>query len=558
MAAENEEFEFRLRAEKEAATPKPAAPAVTNTGSGSDLIPQGYAKPVKEESPPLITPAEIASGPGGLITAGGRAVGRGLEKILNTDVNLPVLGRGNLGQVLQGLGPAESMGPRAATPASASIKAVNRVERAAPAVKEAAPAGAGAEKAVNELQRQRNVAEGVEKPANLAGQGAHEAAVLERDKVTTPLRTAAFRDPSRVDAAPVEKLISDLEAKNPDPKVRAALKGVRDVITNATTASKNAGLPEAGARVTPADLKALQGQSKGMNHAMADEVRQSINRLLDKTGDGALDGHTKQLLTQIKEKLVEGTSPAYKKYLSEYGRLSKPLDEFAAAGSAGSKVTTEAAAFHLLDPADKQARLTNAFKSETPGRALTELVRDTQHNPEALQGVRTSYMEWLVDAGDATPKQLQSNWKATREATKSSKLLTPEHIANIDKAVAEIAEAQNADSGKIKKAWASTAGFVAGMAVGHPIVGAHAARDLATGASKTQKVEKAMEKALMAIAGEPEGAALLAAPPTPANIEKIRVMLPTDVAAVLAMPVATAERQPPRKSRNPLSMQPTF
>lgn len=552
MAAENEEFEFRLRAEREAKAP--AAPS----GDKSDLIPQTYAKPVKEESPSYITPSEVAMGPLGLVKAGGRAAGRGLETILNTDVKLPFLGRGNLGQELQGLGPAESFGPRAAT----KIPGVSRtmepaLPRASKPATVAPKAGEGAESAVNELQRQRNVAAGTEKPADLAGQSAHEAAVLERDKVTTPLRQAAFRGGERVDAAPVLSLIGELEAKNPDKGVRSALKDVRDVIGNATKGSQGKSLPAAGARVTPAELKKMQGQANSMDTAMADEVRQSINRLLEKTGDGALDGHTKQVLGQIKDKLVEGAPEGYRKYLSEYTRLSEPLEQFKAAGGARDKVTTDAKAFSLLNPADKQNMIQAAFKSDTPGRALSELVRDTAHSPEAAQGVRAAYTDWLTQIDDTVKMQpsmggLTKRWEQTRDAVRSSKLMDADHMASMDKIMDDLRDAGQKHG--LKKLAASVAGWFAGSQVGHPFVAARGARELL--GSGQEAATKAINNAVMQIAADPAGAKALAAPPTPANVAKIREMLPTDIAAALA-PVAAREEQRTKRS-DPLSMQPRF
>ena len=537
------------------ASPKVGMDTGQDTSSKEAFLASGQA-PSPKETPAdkALSVAKAFSGPAGAAW-----------DILNDEYNIPGLGRDRpLERILSGLPPTSSV-------VSGGLKrvAAKAAPQEAKAVAQAAPKAEGsAEATVNELQRQRNVAAGVEKPANLSAQGAHETAVLERDKVTTPLRTAAFRDPARVDAAPVEKLIGELEAKNPDPKVRAALKGVRDVIDNATNASKSAGLPAAGARVTPADLKALQGQAKGMNTAMADEVRQSIKRLIEKTGDGALDGHTKQLLAQVRDKLVEGTSPAYKKYLEEYTRLSKPIEEFTAAGNATSKVTTDAAAFHLLNPADKQTMLTAAFKSDTPGRALAELVRDTKHNPAAAQGVRSAYTEWLTGAGDATAAQLSKKWKDTREAVKSSGLMTEEHIANIDKAVTDIADAQHGGSNSIKRGVASVAGFIGGIFVGHPYVGANLARDTMAGASKSQNVEKAVEKAMMAIAADPAGAKLLASPPTPDAVARVRAMLGSvnrslaespyvdwSGAQLGAQAAAGANRRP---RKDPYSMQPSF
>lgn len=601
MAAENEEFEFRLRAEKEAAAKPATAPASKPAASpttDSDLINQGVgggemllhmgssaiAKPASDiaglAAVPLHAAGAIQTSPtevkekvqsagtfkpetktgktmseynpiamvgkllgwaggkargaiepagkeGGVVAEGRRALGRGVEEAIQQS---PVAGIGSF--------------PRA------GVKAP-KVE---PAPK---PTGTGAEPAVNELQRQRNVASGIDKPADLAGQSAHEAAVLERDKVTTPMLQAAFRSGEKVDSAPVLKMVGDLEGKNPDPGVRAALKQVRAVIDNATKSAQGKSLPSAGARVTPAELKKMQGQAGTMDVAMADEVRQSIKGMIDGVGEKQLSKHTQEILGQLRDKLVEGAPESYRTYLSEYGRLSEPLEQFKAAGGARDKVTTDAKAFNLLNPADKQNMIQSAFKSDTPGRALSELVRDTAHSPEAAAGVREAYTAWLTQAdpltNQPTARGWATRWEQTRDAARSSKMMDDAHVADMDKFINDIRDAgqQNA----LRRGLATAGGWLFGSSVGHPILAAGAARDLVGGTAKAA-TDKAVGSAMMQIAADPKGAAALAAPPTPANIAKIRAMLPADLAATIAP--TEARDEPPRRRSNPLSMQPRF
>lgn len=582
MAAENEEFEFRLRAEREAKAP--AAPS----GDKSDLIPQKYAKPVVDNAPSLPfglrdiggaaeAAATVGTGmvgniAGNVAGVGKRIGGAPMNEAADTTANVAHSmtyeprtrqGRDVMEKVggfmdsskLAGMNPAQQVLIGSIPRTGVALPKPQSKPKSAPV--EAPPVGAGAEKAVNELQRQRGVTEGSQKPADLAGQSAHEAAVLERDKVTTPLRQAAFRSGERVDAAPVLSLIGELEAKNPDKGVRSALKDVRDVIANATKGSQGKSLPAAGARVTPAELKKMQGQANSMDVAMADEVRQSINRLLEKTGDGALDGHTKQVLGQIKDKLVEGAPEGYRKYLSEYTRLSEPIDQFKAPGGARDKVTADAKAFNLLNPADKQNMIQSAFKSDTPGRALSELVRDTAHSPEAAQGVRAAYTDWLTQT-DAmtnlpTAKGLVTRWEQTRDAARSSKLMTPDHIAAMDKIMDDIRDA--GQKNVVRRGLATAGGWLFGSSFGHPILAAGAARDIVGGTSSAA-TSKAVGNAMMQIAADPAGAKALAAPPTPANVAKIRAMLPADIAAAIVP--TEARDEPVRRRSNPLSMQPRF
>lgn len=414
--------------------------------------------------------------------------------------------------------------------------------------------GAGAEAAVNELQAQSQIRAGAEPVRDLTAQSAYEAALLERDKITTPLRQEAFRSKERVDTAPTMKLIDELEAKNPDRVVRAALNEVRGTIERAVEGGQGASLPSAGARLSVDELKALQGQSGRMDIAMADEVRQSINRMKEAKGEKALDKHTQELLGRVQTKFLDGTPQIYRDYLSEYSRLSKPLDEFKVAGTAGGKIATDQAAFHLLNAADKQALIQSVFESKTPGRSLSELVRDTEHSPQALRGVREAYTDWLTQS-DAmtklpTAKGLTERWAETREAAKSSKLMSDEHIAAMDKIMNDVREASS--RGWIKRAWASTAGWMLGAQVGHPIAAAHAARDVVAGSAK-KNTQKALSDAMMKISADQEGAAALAAPPNPATVERVLLMLPQELAATLTLPSFAAEQRKRRK--DPLALE---
>lgn len=432
---------------------------------------------------------------------------------------------------------------------AAGVNVPKRAPKAAPVAAAAKPSAAAA---VDELQAQKGVMAG-DKVRDLGNQSAYEAALLERDKRATPLRQFAFKMPDRVQTKDLHSLIDKMESSNPDKKVRAALKEVRQTLKNAEDASGKSTLPAAGSKISAADYKKLSGQQGSLSVEQLDEVRQSIGRLLDATGDAKLDSHTAGLLKSISNQLVNAAPENYRAYLQEYSRLSKPLEQFSAAGNARDLVTADKAAFHMLNEADKQNMLESAFKSDTPGRALGELVRDTKHNPQALASVRQSYADWLT-APDAmsqkpTAKGLVKRWEDTKAAAKSSGLMTEQHIADMDKIMNDVRSYENKNV--VGKAWASTAGFFLGNAIGHPITGAHLARDLVVKSGK-EGANKALD-AVMRVASDPNGAALLSAPPTPANIEKIRVMLPADLAAVIIPQAARAQQV---RRPDPLSMQP--
>lgn len=574
----------------EGATPPPPPGFVLDRRMGNKDIPGEQPSPAIKDNAPSMGPlvggmealGSVATGVGSSILGAGTGLASGLRRLVTGDTAGPspdkvaagvmkdmtyqprskegrdimeLLSSGLDKSKLAGLGPSEAVAVQSASRMPMLQMPKVPGDKAIPAATKREP-GVGAARAVDELQAQSEVRAGTQKARDLKDMSPQEAAVLERDKVTNPLRTEAFRSGRGVDPSGVVSLVRELEAKNPDAKVRGALADVRGTIERAVEGSGTASLPAAGARVTPEQLRALQGGASRMSVEMADEVRQSIKRAIDQTGDSALDSHTKALLGQVRDKLIAATPPSYQKYLSEYTRLSAPLDKFSAEGSVIGKVTTDPAAFAALNTADKQAMIEGAFKSKTPGRSLSELVRDTGNNPEASRGLRQAYTEWLesVDpkTGQAKAGDVMTKWADTREGARTSGLMTPEHIADMDKVVDSIR--QSSVGGPIRRAIAGVGGAITGgMAGGHAIAGANAMRAVMESTIST-KNRKALDAVFMKIAADPEGAAALIAPATPENVARVRSMLPSDAASVIAP--NEARNEPVRRRRDTLSMQP--
>lgn len=467
----------------------------------------------------LIDPAR---GEGGLRAAAGQAVEEGIQQI-------PALlgGRGSV--------------PKAAKPTEVPLPKST---------------GAGAEAVVNEMQRQREA--GNAPTRGEVGMSARESAKLDLDEATKPMREAAFASPVKVSMAEPLSLIDRMKSQTNNPNVVKALDKAKSIIEDGINKSKPKA-PESG-RMTAAEYKALkeQGSAGTMPAKMLDETRQAINDVINGIGESENFGpFAKKELMAIQESMLKYAPKEYQAYLAEYVKRAQGLEQFKAPGGAMEKVTTDPAAFDSLNRVDKQNLINKALEGDTPGRTLTELVRDTEHSPQAAAGVREAYTDWLTQSDPVsklpTARGLTSRWEKTREAVKSSKLMTEEHISAMDKIMDDVRQAEGASA--LKKAWASTAGFMMGQTVGHPIVGAHAARDLLVG-SKGEVTRKAMEGAVMKIASDPNGAAALAAPPTPANIAAVRQMMPKDIAAIMVTGEAQQEQQKPMRAKRLLSMQP--
>lgn len=418
------------------------------------------------------------------------------------------------------------------------------------------PVGAGAEPVVNEMQRQRTAGDAPVRGE--VGMSARETAKLELDEATKPMRKAAFAMPNKVNMAEPLSLIERMKSQTNEPNVIRALDQAKAIIEDGIEKSKPTA-PASG-RMSAAEFKAMneQGAQGTMPVRMLDETRQSINNIMNGVGQGekAYGPFAKKELLAVQEAMLKYAPNEYAQYLTEYAKRAQGLEPFKAAGGVMEKVTTDPAAFASLNAADKQNLLKKAFESDTPGRTLAELVRDTAHNPQAAKGVREAYTDWLTQAdplsGKPTARGLTARWQETREAVKTSKLMTDEHIAAMDKVMDDV---RSHAGSKLATAWASTGGFLLGQSVGHPIVGAHLARDIAMSSGK-QGANKALEKVVMQIGSTPKGAAALAAPPTAANVARVREMMPKDVAIMLGTPAAQQEQQRPMRAKRLMSMQP--
>lgn len=461
---------------------------------------------------------------------------------------------------LAGLGPTEAMVlsgmPRV------PVSTISKPKAAVAEAPKREP-GAGAAKVVDEIQRQGELLESGKPVPTTGAPSPTDVALGKAQGATGQFQELLRNTPGQFDVtAALQQIDRHLGGTAIEAGERAALGRVKDAID---IAIKNAGgspqviqtaggpMMVQGGKLVPAKTAA------GLSIDFVDNLRQVINKEINaKDASGKpLSADTQRRLYDVQNALLKDVPEGYRKAISDIAETKGAVSGLRPEGSVAAKLTTDPAGFSALNPADKQAMVEAAFTSKTPGRALTELVRDTANNPEAAKGLREAYTDWLkatdpktgmTKAGDVATK-----WAKTREAAKSSGMMTDEHIANMDKVVGDIQSAMA--GGRVRRAVASVAGAViGGMTPGsHSLTGASAARSLVESGVSTKNM-KALESVLMKIAGDPEGAAALAAAPTPANVERVRAMIPADLAAVLAGPEA---REQQGRRRDPLSMRPT-
>lgn len=593
MAAgnESEEFEFRLRSEREGGA-KPSEPTI-----GPKDIPGPKAlPPVKETGLSFPGSSRVGAGEAAL-SAGtgalGSVVGAGAGILHNlfgsteggrrsdhvaADIAQSMTYRprtregqeyiGGLAKFLDssklaGLGPAEGMAlagaprPRVPVPSSVTSMEPKLTASARP------DRGAGATRVLDEMQRARDTVEAGTFPSPGVPRSPVEKAGMGVSDATQKFKDVLGSTKDRIEVAPALDLIENqLKGKAIDPAVRSALETARTTIKQAienegggTSVQMIGGRPlvlENG-KLVPAPTK-----QPGVGIELADEIRQSLNRQIngrDSTGR-PLDKFTQELLGKVRDTVVGKTPEPYQKSLTELSGAKKGMEAFDPKASVLGKVTSGEEGAARLAGTDAQLRMESVFTGKTPEAHLKELVALNGHSPEALNGLRTSYTEWLSapDPKLRAPKSgdLLKKWDSTRQAVSESGLMTPEHIANVDRVMDDVFK--QAKGGTLKKAWASTAGWVAGMATPHPFVAARAVREVAESSMKAGTA-KALEAAMLQIAGTPEGAAVLAAPPSAQSVARVRAMLPTDVAALVVPFEAQAESRT-RQRPGPLTMQP--
>ncbi len=431
---------------------------------------------------------------------------------------------------------------------------------------------AGAEKAVNELQQQGAALEAGKVGPSPNAASAAEGALANEQGATGRFREALNATPGKFSADDALKQIdASLSGTAIHKPVRAALEEAKALIQ---TAQKNSGASESpviqsGSGFRGGDMNAAQyremlagkKQNSGMPISYVEEIRQGINDIISKkdSSGAGLPKHTQDLLAGIRDSILKDTPPAYKQSIADMASAKQALEPFFREGTARAKILGDAADFHMWTGQDKQNRIERAFKSDTPGASLKQLVRDTEHNPQAAQGVRDSYMDWLTvphKAEGPSQTQLMSKWDATREAVAESKLMSPEHIAAMDKIMADVADA-GTRTGKLK-AWASAAGFLVGQPIGHPIIAAHLARDLVAGGTKAEAVKKALDNSVMKMLSSPDGALLLSQPPVEANINAAMQRIQPMISAAIVSDAKPAPRKDKTGVAKPFSMQPSF
>lgn len=447
----------------------------------------------------------------------------------------------------------------ARAPAAAKLpKSITKME---PQIAARPHVGAGAEQAVNELQRQGEVMQAGKVGPTTGAESAVEGAMAKSQGATGQFREILERDTGNYDpAAALSQIDQLMKAEGSTPVRRAALQEVKKEIEAKLSAAKESTASVApSGRMTAAEYqKFLKGgdSPKGLGLNAVDSIRQTINDIISRkdSGGNRLNKDAEKALYDVRNALLAKTPEGYQKAIAGMAETREAVDQL----TPRPYQAMDAKRFESMTAHDKQVAMESIFSEKMPSVPMAELVRDLKHDATALQGAKNAYTEWLssVDkSGLPKPNTVADRWHKTRDAVVDAGLIDKAHAANIDKTIRDLEELS---AGKVSSSLAAVAGFAGGTILGAPLKYARLARDVNRKFQMRENVGQ-LEKVYAAIMAEPEGAALLAAKPTPENLKKLSVMLPPDMAQTLAPMIARSAqpRDDERKNRpNPLSMRP--
>lgn len=475
-------------------------------------------------------------------------------------------GRSRLGTILNalevsklaGMGPPEQMALAGAAKPSISLPTRKSVEGEIPVPPTPQPPGAGAGRVSGELQRIRGVlGKSQLEPPPEAVLSAPEQLLSQRTEITNRLPDI-FAEAKPVELKGALAAIEQAELKALSKDMIGPIKEARETIERAISKSRPAGVPE---RMTAAEYRQMvdgQKAATSLSLEMADEVRQSLGAIISKAHakieDKPLAARTTALLTNIQNALTGSarkSSSEYGKWLDEYGQLSGQLDKFKQPESVLARTTVSGEA--PLSGGDAQRKLESIFTSATRDRDFKNFVDTVTHSPEQVKNLRQAIGEYVAAPNAMTEvptsESLVGKWKAVRQSVKDSGLMTEEHYNNVDSLIEDIRRASRA--GKMGRIRFTLGGFFAGFAFGHPFMGSHFAREIGQKITNSGMEKRIAELMTSGAIADADMARYLNSPVTPANIERIRVMLPTDLAAALAPTAARQDLENKRRSQAP-------
>lgn len=454
-------------------------------------------------------------------TAGGAGMGAGAQAAIEAITKSPALAR-SLGATMEAR--RGQMGPPAPKP--------------------------GAEKVVSELQRQRNVAEGVDKSV---GSSLGERTRTDFDERMRQMRDVAFREGAPVEVGSVFKTMDAIEAtpRGKQKEVADAFRAVRERL-KAWTEEKGPAMSKSQRAQWGEFLGKLdQGKATRVSPEVADEMRQAINAVLD-TRDQAgkpLYGLAQKELVQVKKALETQLSEPHKAWLAAESKGRGELARFEPGARETLKVTTTTRGAEPLTGESAKGAMAKVFESDKPEVAFKQLVQDTSHDSAAKEGVKNAFEEWMFPAvlgGKVKAEGVGRRWDQVRVAVADSGMYTPEHFAAMDRVIKDIYKKTAAKAEE--KTTAGALGMATGATVGRPGSGGLLGRELMDWVRRVNITPEQWQSKIKDAMKDPAKAELLAAPPTDTNIE-------ATVQSVFGQ-AYQRERQRQKKKDPTLTMQP--
>ena len=206
-----------------------------------------------------------------------------------------------------------------------------------------------------------------------------------RDKVTAPLRTAAYASKAPVDVNPMRQQIAEWLKVEQSPAQQKMLETI------------DAMLAPTGKEATPKSMEQL------------DSARRAINAMKHGYGATGQEGLADHYLSTLAgrggmlDQQMGTASPKYKEYLAKYAELSRPLDPYSR-GTTGTVLKKDQYGTAYLTPDSRVAEKYLAAANQGIAGARDFLIA-TKKNPEAMQAMRGYIAESL--GPEPTPDQLK-------------------------------------------------------------------------------------------------------------------------------------------------------
>lgn len=425
----------------------------------------------------------------------------------------------------------------------------------------------GAERVAGELQRSRDVVEGNAPGVTMRARPSDiDKARFEISQATDKFQQSLKTGTVDLDPA-LKQIDSLLKWKALDAGGRAALTEARNTINRAVENSA-AQTPKIipGSSFRGGDMNTaqyrqlLEGKNKGavVPMELADEVRQTINGIIERKGEQALGEVAQKRLLLVNKALTDAAPNGYRKALADLAIAHRGMNKYAPKETVLGK-TTLASDLDRLKGGDAQEAINKALSGDRATRDLKELVDLTKHDPKLSLDLRQAVGNWMnprkTEGGRDITGTLKRWDDLVQAKIKDSGMFAPDHYAAIENVVKQVRDSKSSESAREVAGgaigWILSSGKLFG--IHHPFMGYAAGKRLAGGLNPG--VERNLDILITGAVTDPAVAKLLSGPVTPQTIPALNAL-----AEKIAAPAgrAAGEQRPARSIQDAANLTGAF